>query len=34
MKRVTKEADGTITEEQFERFIFVPMLGGKKNGEG
>jgi protein-L-isoaspartate(D-aspartate) O-methyltransferase len=29
MKRITKQADGTITEELFERFIFVPMLEGK-----
>jgi protein-L-isoaspartate(D-aspartate) O-methyltransferase len=34
MKRITKEADGNIKEEQFDLFIFVPMLGGKKNGEG
>ncbi len=29
MKRLTKTADGSYSEEQFERFIFVPMLEGK-----
>lgn len=31
MKRLTKLADGSFTEELFESFSFVPMLGGKKN---
>lgn len=30
MLRLTKNNDGTITEEQFDYFSFVPMLGGKK----
>lgn len=29
MTRITKNADGTVTEEQFEDFMFVPMLKGK-----
>lgn len=29
MKRFTKQADGTATEELFELFMFVPMLEGK-----
>ncbi|MBL7760699.1 MAG: protein-L-isoaspartate(D-aspartate) O-methyltransferase [Sediminibacterium sp.] len=29
MLRITKKADGTIEEEAFERFSFVPMLTGK-----
>lgn len=31
MKRLTKKADGTYTEEVFDHFSFVPMLGGKKD---
>jgi protein-L-isoaspartate(D-aspartate) O-methyltransferase len=30
MLRLTKNIDGTIAEESFENFSFVPMLGGKK----
>jgi protein-L-isoaspartate(D-aspartate) O-methyltransferase len=30
MLRITKNADGTVTEEAFENFSFVPMLAGKK----
>jgi protein-L-isoaspartate(D-aspartate) O-methyltransferase len=30
MKRITKEAGGVLKEEVFDRFSFVPMLGGKK----
>ena len=30
MLRVTKHADGTFTDEAFQNFSFVPMLGGKK----
>lgn len=33
MKRITKLADGTYTEELFDAFSFVPMLGGKQNGK-
>lgn len=33
MKRLTKLADGSFTEELFDSFSFVPMLGGKKKGE-
>lgn len=29
MKRLTKQANGTVHEEVFDRFSFVPMLGGK-----
>jgi protein-L-isoaspartate(D-aspartate) O-methyltransferase len=29
MKRLTKQGDGSIKEEVFDRFSFVPMLGGK-----
>ena len=29
MKRLTKQPDGTVKEEVFDRFSFVPMLGGK-----
>ena len=29
MTRLTKQVDGTLKEEQFENFIFVPMLKGK-----
>jgi protein-L-isoaspartate(D-aspartate) O-methyltransferase len=29
MKRITKQPDGTLKEEAFDRFSFVPMLGGK-----
>lgn len=31
MKRITKQADGSLTEEQFDLFMFVPMLEGKNN---
>ena len=31
MKRLTKLADGSYTEEIFEAFSFVPMLGGKES---
>ena len=31
MKRVTKQPDGSLKEEQFELFVFVPMLEGKNN---
>jgi protein-L-isoaspartate(D-aspartate) O-methyltransferase len=31
MLRITKNTDGTITEESFENFSFVPMLTGKKD---
>ena len=31
MLRITKNMDGTITEESFENFFFVPMLTGKKD---
>src|SRR6201996_6204934 len=31
MLRLTKQADGTVAEEAFEQFSFVPMLGGKKD---
>lgn len=30
MKRLTKQADGSVKEEVFDRFSFVPMLTGKK----
>ncbi len=30
MLRITKMADGSVQEESFEQFSFVPMLGGKK----
>jgi protein-L-isoaspartate(D-aspartate) O-methyltransferase len=33
MKRITKLADGSYTEELFDAFSFVPMLGGKQNGK-
>ena len=29
MMRITKQADGTLKEELFEEFSFVPMLQGK-----
>lgn len=29
MTRITKNADGSLTEEKFEDFVFVPMLKGK-----
>mgnify|MGYP000138219577 FL=1 len=29
MIRITKDADGVITEESFDTFSFVPMLTGK-----
>ena len=29
MKRLTKQADGSVVEENFDLFSFVPMLGGK-----
>lgn len=31
MKRLTKQADGSIKEEVFDRFSFVPMLQGKND---
>ncbi len=31
MLRITKNADGTLTEESFEAFSFVPMLTGKNS---
>src|SRR5204862_7961002 len=31
MLRVTKHGDGTLDEEYFDYFSFVPMLGGKKD---
>jgi protein-L-isoaspartate(D-aspartate) O-methyltransferase len=31
MLRLTKQPDGTITEEWFDNFSFVPMLGGKNS---
>ncbi len=31
MKRITKNADGTLYEEAFDRFSFVPMLQGKND---
>jgi protein-L-isoaspartate(D-aspartate) O-methyltransferase len=31
MLRLTKQADGTVIEEAFEEFSFVPMLTGKNN---
>jgi protein-L-isoaspartate(D-aspartate) O-methyltransferase len=30
MLRLTKQADGSYTEEEFDNFSFVPMLGGKE----
>jgi hypothetical protein len=30
MKRITKMQDGNYKTEVFDRFSFVPMLGGKK----
>ncbi|PWU03964.1 MAG: protein-L-isoaspartate O-methyltransferase [Bacteroidetes bacterium] len=33
MVRITKNEDGTILEEKFDLFSFVPMLGGKTNGD-
>ena len=30
MKRLIKQADGSMKEEVYDRFSFVPMLGGKK----
>lgn len=30
MKRLVKQPDGSVKEEIFDRFSFVPMLGGKK----
>lgn len=32
MIRITKEADGTLREECFDQFSFVPMLAGKNSG--
>lgn len=32
MLRLTKQADGSVTEEAFEHFSFVPMLAGKTGG--
>lgn len=34
MLRLTKRADGTLAEEKFDLFSFVPMLEGKTNGNG
>ncbi len=34
MMRITKLEDGTLREEKFDSFSFVPMLEGKANGEG
>jgi protein-L-isoaspartate(D-aspartate) O-methyltransferase len=31
MKRLIKQADGSVREEVYDRFSFVPMLGGKKD---
>ena len=31
MLRLTRQADGTATEETFDTFSFVPLLGGKNN---
>ena len=31
MLRITKNADGSTTEEAFENFSFVPMLTGKRS---
>jgi len=31
MKRLTKQPDGTLKEEVFDKFSFVPMLGGKND---
>jgi protein-L-isoaspartate(D-aspartate) O-methyltransferase len=31
MKRLTKQKDGGLKEEIFDRFSFVPMLGGKND---
>jgi len=31
MKRLIKQADGTLKEEIYDRFSFVPMLGGKND---
>jgi protein-L-isoaspartate(D-aspartate) O-methyltransferase len=31
MLRLTKNADGTTSEEEFENFSFVPMLKGKND---
>lgn len=33
MLRLTKLADGTCSEESFENFSFVPMLGGRNEGK-
>jgi protein-L-isoaspartate(D-aspartate) O-methyltransferase len=30
MKRITKEEDGSLREEIFDRFSFVPMVKGKE----
>ena len=34
MLRITKQHDGSVTEELFDYFSFVPMLTGKTNGNG
>jgi len=31
MKRLIKQADGSLKEEVYDRFSFVPMLTGKKD---
>lgn len=33
MIRLTKRADGTVEEETFDNFSFVPMVEGRRNGE-
>ncbi len=33
MKRLTKQENGSYSEEVFNSFSFVPMLGGKQNGK-
>lgn len=34
MMRITKQQDGSLKEEKFDLFSFVPMLEGKTNGNG
>jgi hypothetical protein len=31
MHRITKQADGSLLEEKFDEFSFVPMLVGKRD---
>ena len=33
MLRITRNEDGSVLEEKFDLFSFVPMLGGKTNGD-